>query len=190
MKIGYARVSTDDQKLDLQRKALADAGVDRVFTDHASGQRDDRPGLITALKAMEAGDTLVVWRLDRLGRSLPHLIATVSDLGSRGIGFQSLCENIDTGSAQGRLIFHLMSALAEFERGLISERTSAGIAAAKARGVKLGRKTVIDPSQLAHARTLLAAGQSPSAIARSLKVGRSTLYRALRLSDAQVSLLT
>ena len=194
MKIGYARVSTDDQNLDLQDRALRDAGVEQIFTDKASGAAASRPGLSAALSALSAGDTLVVWRLDRLGRSLPHLISVVADLGQRGVGFQSLNDGLDTTSAQGRLVFHMMGALAEFERALISERTSAGVQAAKARGVRLGRRPTLNKAQVEHARALIAGGESPSAVARTFKVGRSTLYRALGAAgdraDGPVSDLT
>jgi DNA invertase Pin-like site-specific DNA recombinase len=139
-KIGYARVSTDDQKLDLQMNALDAAGCTRIFTDKGiSGSKDERSGLTAARLALERGDTLVVWRLDRLGRSLNHLIKVIDELGKLGVQFQSLTENLDTTSAGGRLVFHIMAALAEFERALISERTKAGMQAAKARGVHVGR---------------------------------------------------
>lgn len=181
MKIGYARVSTDDQNLDLQERALREAGVEQVFTDQVSGATQSRPGLDAALVALQKGDTLVVWRLDRLGRSLPHLISVVAGLGERGIGFQSLNDGLDTTSAQGRFVFHMMGALAEFERALISERTKAGVQAAKARGVRLGRRPTLSAAQIQHARSLMASGESPSAIALTFKVGRSTLYRSLRV---------
>ena len=182
MKIGYARVSTGEQNLDLQLDALRAAGAEDIFTDQCSGASTERPGLEQALRRLDTGDTLLVWRLDRLGRSLPHLISTVSDLGEKGIGFQSLADSIDTAHAQGRLVFHLMGALAEFERALISERTRAGLEAAKARGRKLGRRAALNPQQLAHARQLMAGGATPTDIARTLGVGRSTLYRGLRAS--------
>lgn len=140
MKIGYARVSTEEQNLDLQLLALQAAGCDAILSDRGiSGSRFDRPGLHDALNAAQAGDTLVVWRLDRLGRSLSHLVDVVSDLGRHNIEFVSLTESIDTRSSTGMLMFHMIAALAEFERSLISERTRAGIAAARARGVKIGR---------------------------------------------------
>lgn len=180
MKLGYARVSTDEQNLDLQLRALEQAGVDRIFTDKTSGSALRRPGLDAALAQLGAGDTLVIWRLDRLGRSLGHLIALVREIGERGAGFQSLNESIDTTSATGRLVFHLFGALAEFERGLIVERTRAGMAAARARGKHVGRRRSLTPAQLGHARTLLAAGDSAASVAASLNVGRSTLYRALK----------
>ncbi|MBI1208244.1 MAG: helix-turn-helix domain-containing protein [Azospirillum sp.] len=180
MLIGYARVSTDDQNLGLQRDALNAAGCERLFEDQGvSGTIRARPGLDAALASLTDGDTLVVWKLDRLGRSLPHLIETLAALGTRGIGFRSLSESIDTGSASGRLLFHLMGALAEFERALIAERTSAGLKAARQRGVRLGRRKSLSAAQVAHARLLLDGGERASAVARSLNVSRSTLYRAL-----------
>src|SRR5512141_528014 len=139
MLIGYARVSTQDQTLDLQRDALDKLGCTRVFTDTASGAQIERRGLEEALAFMREGDTLVVWRLDRLGRSLKHLLETVSVLEQRKIGFRSITENIDTTTSGGKLIFHVFGALAEFERDLIRERTLAGLAAARARGRKGGR---------------------------------------------------
>ena len=139
MKIGYARVSTDEQNLDLQRHALEAAGCEFVFEDRVSGAAHERPGLATALARVQPGDALVVWKLDRLGRSLVHLIHVIDGLGKVGAGFVSLSESIDTGTAGGRLVFHMMGALAEFERSLISERTSAGMKAAKRRGRHVGR---------------------------------------------------
>jgi DNA invertase Pin-like site-specific DNA recombinase len=179
MKWGYARVSTEDQNLDLQRRALSAAGCDQVFEDQISGTVTKRPGLDDALARCGDGDVLVVWKLDRLGRSLPHLIEVIRELGERGCGFQSLTENIDTTTADGRLVFHLMGALAEFERALIAERTKAGLAAARTRGVRIGRKRAMSAEQVRHARALLEAGERPSDIARTMQVGRSTLYRAL-----------
>ena len=179
MLIGYARVSTDDQNLDLQRRALHAAGCAQIFEDQVSGAALARPGLSQAMKRAGAGDVLVVWKLDRLGRSLPHLIELLRELGSRGAGFRSLSENIDTTTAGGRLIFHMMGALAEFERSLIAERTRAGIGAAKARGVHVGRRKALTSAQIAHARILIEGGESPSVVARSMRVGRSTLYRHL-----------
>src|SRR3954470_19191286 len=139
MLIGYARVSTTDQTLALQQDALTAAGCDQLFTDTASGSLTDRPGLTEALSHLRTGDTLVVWRLDRLGRSLPHLIETVSALSARGVGFRSLQEQIDTTTSGGKLVFHVFGALAEFERDVIRERTNAGLQAARARGVPFGR---------------------------------------------------
>src|ERR671922_1848540 len=139
MLIGYARVSTHDQTLNLQQDALQKAGCNKIFTDTASGAKTERKGLEQALAYIRKGDTLVVWRLDRLGRSLPHLITTMTDLEERGIGFKSLTENIDTTTSGGKLIFHIFGALAEFERNLIKERTQAGLAAARTRGRNGGR---------------------------------------------------
>ena len=136
MLIGYARVSTHDQTLALQQDALTKAGCNKIFTDKASGAKTERKGLDEALNYVRKGDTLVVWRLDRLGRSLPHLITTMTALEERGIGFKSLTENIDTTTSGGKLIFHIFGALAEFERNLIRERTQAGLTAARARGKK------------------------------------------------------
>jgi DNA invertase Pin-like site-specific DNA recombinase len=146
----------------------------------ASGAAVKRPGLDGALAALGADDVLVVWRLDRLGRSLPHLIEVIREVGAKGAGFRSLSENIDTTTAGGRLVFHMMGALAEFERALIIERTRAGMHAARARGARVGRKPALTPPQVAHARKLVENGESPAAVARSLKVGRATLYRALK----------
>jgi len=180
MKIGYARVSTDDQNLDLQRRALSGAGCMDIFTDQVSGTASRRPGLDEALARCSAGDVLVVWRLDRLGRSLSHLIDVIQQLGKRDVGFVSLSENIDTTTAGGRLVFHLMGAIAEFERALIVERTRAGIEAAKKRGKHMGRPIALTAAQVRHARALIDGGESPGAVAGSLSVSRSTLYRALK----------
>src|SRR5215208_6622623 len=134
MFIGYARVSTDDQNLDLQRDALTKAGCEQIYTDQVSGTKAERKGLTDALSHLRSGDTLVVWRLDRLGRSLRHLIETVTNLHERGIGFKSVQESIDTTTSGGKLVFHIFGALAEFEREIIRERTQAGLQAARARG--------------------------------------------------------
>ena len=180
--IGYARVSTDDQNLDLQRTALRVAGCDPVLEDQVSGMALRRPGLDQALARLAAGDCLVVWQLDRLGRSLPHLIDTIRLIGDRGAGFRSLTESIDTTTVGGRLYFHMMGVLAEFERALIIERTRTGMKAAKARGIEVGRKRALTLAQISHARQLVEQGESSSAVARSMKVGGSTLYRALNFS--------
>ena len=180
MRIGYARVSTNDQTLALQRDALTAAGCEKVFADQGvSGAIARRPGLDRALKALQKGDTLVVWKLDRLGRSLSHLVHTIAELGERGIGFQSLHDPIDTTNAGGRLVLHVAAAFAEFERAIATERTRAGLTAAKRRGVKLGRKPSLTSDQLAHARSLIEQGESPRAVASTLRVHRSTLYRHL-----------
>src|SRR5215204_2922694 len=182
MDIGYARVSTGEQTLDLQLDALTKAGCGKVFTETASGATSDRPLLKEALAYARSGDTIVVWRLDRLGRSLQHLIATVTALKDRGIGFRSLTEQIDTTTSGGKLIFHVFGALAEFERDLIGERTHAGLAAARARGRTGGRpRKLADPKQLALAKRLYADGETDVAtICRTLGISRATLYRALK----------
>ncbi|MCV9910388.1 recombinase family protein [Brucella sp. HL-2] len=147
-KVGYARVSTEEQKVDLQLNALKLAGCEQIFMDEGvSGAKVDRAGLKKALASLQPGDTLVVWRLDRLGRSLINLVGLMSELGNRGVEFHSVMENIDTCSAGGRLVFHLMAALAEFERSLISERTKAGMEAAKLRGIHVGRPRRAKPIQ-------------------------------------------
>jgi DNA invertase Pin-like site-specific DNA recombinase len=181
MQIGYARISTEEQTLNLQLDALKAAGCDQVFTDRVSGARAERPGLTTALGHLRDGDTLVVWRLDRLGRSLPHLIETVTGLADRGVSFKSLTESIDTTNTGGRLIFHIFGALAEFERDLIRERTRAGLTAARARGRTGGHprvKSLADPKQLALAKRLYAAKETPvEELCRMFKVSRATFYR-------------
>jgi DNA invertase Pin-like site-specific DNA recombinase len=149
MIVGYARVSTDEQRLDLQLDALKNAGCQRIYRDTGkSGADFGRAGLERALRRLEAGDTLVVWRLDRLGRSLAGLVALMDELGRRGVHFQSLSEQINTASSGGRLMFHMLAALAEFERAIISERTRAGLSAARARGKRLGRPKLLDPGQI------------------------------------------
>jgi DNA invertase Pin-like site-specific DNA recombinase len=179
MHFGYARVSTGEQTLDLQLDALTAADCGRIFRDTASGAKSDRPGLGQALDHLRDGDTLVVWRLDRLGRSLRHLIDTLTALDQCGIGFRSLTEAIDTTTPGGKLVFHIFGALAEFERDLIKERTNAGLAAARARG-RLGgrRKAFADPAKLRMAKTLFAdTKRSIPEICTMLGVSRSTLYR-------------
>jgi DNA invertase Pin-like site-specific DNA recombinase len=181
MLIGYARVSTNEQTIDLQRDALKDEGCARIFSDRGvSGAVTRRRGLDRALSLLRRGDTLVVWKLDRLGRSLAHLVETVAELGARGVHFRSLSDPIDTESAGGRLVLHIMAALAEFERSLNSERTRAGLAAAKRRGRKLGRRPALTPKQIARARQLIRSRKSVKNVARRLNVARSTLYLALR----------
>ncbi len=178
--LGYARVSTGAQDLALQHDALNAAGCLRIFKDTASGALDDRPQLAELLDHLREGDTLVVWRLDRLGRSLRHLIDTVTALADRGVGFRSLRESIDTTTPGGRLVFHVFAALAEFERDLISERTHAGLAAARARGRQGGRRTVMTPAKLAVAREMYESRKhTTAAIAVVVGVSRATLYRAL-----------
>jgi len=179
MRIGYARVSTQDQKLDLQLQALKAAGCELILEDQTSGTKAKRPGLDQVLAKLGPGVVLVVWRLDRLGRSLSHLVEVLKLIDAKGAGFVSLTEAIDTTSAGGRLVFHMMGALAEFERALIVERTQAGLSAAKSRGVKLGRRKKLTPKQIAHGRALLSSGESGHAVALTLGVSRATLYRAI-----------
>lgn len=178
--LGYGRVSTAEQNADLQRDALKTAGCYRIFVDVASGKLDDRPQLAAVLDQLRPGDTLVVWRLDRLGRSLRHLIETVTGLAERDVAFRSLTEAIDTSTSGGRLIFHVFGALAEFERELIRERTVAGLAAARARGRRGGRPSVLPPAKLAVAQQMYASKQyTIAAIAQVLGVSRASLYRHL-----------
>ncbi len=182
-RLGYARISTDDQSPDLQLDALAQVGCLKVFVDRASGANDQRPELHRLLDQLRPGDTLVVWRLDRLGRNLKHLIETVTSLEERKVSFQSLTEGIDTRSPGGRLIFHVLGSIAEFERDLISERTRAGLAAARARGRRGGRPTVLTPAKISVAREMYQSKKHTLAeIASTLGVSRATVYRALRAS--------
>ena len=180
MKIGYCRVSIDDQNPDLQLADLKQAGCKRICTDKASGAHVKRPELAKCLKALNAGDVLVVWKLDRLGRSLRDLIALLDDLQARDVGFRSLTESIDTATPTGRTMWQMVGILAGFERSLMQERAQAGRAAAVARGVKLGRKPKLSPPQVAHTRKLLEQGERPGDVARLLKVSRRTVERALR----------
>lgn len=178
MLVGYARVSTQDQDTSLQRVALEGAGCERTFQETASGAQRDRPELLAALEYMREGDTLVVWKLDRLARSLKQLIETVEGLEQRGVGFRSLTENIDTTSPGGKLVFHIFAALAEFERGLIRERTMAGLASAKARGRVGGRPKALSDKDKAAARALLADGDiTVTEVAQRVGVSPATLYR-------------
>ncbi len=182
MKIGYARVSTDDQNPDLQLTALKGAGCEKIFTDKATGANVNRPQLTKCLKSMSEGDALTVWKLDRLGRSLRDLIILMDDLKARGVAFRSLTESIDTTTATGRAKWQIVGILAELERSLIQERTKAGRAAAVVRGVKMGRKPKLTPQQVAHARRLIGQGERPDTVAQSLNVSRRTLYRGLAAS--------
>lgn len=183
MLIGYARVSTLDQNLDLQKDALIKAGCREVFEDTASGSKADRTGLDKLLKYVRPGDTVVVWKLDRLGRSLKHLIELVQMFNDRGIGFKSLQENIDTTTASGKLFLHIFGALAEFERELIKERTLAGLKAAAERGRKGGRPRVMDLKKIEQARALHRSQIPVSEICKTLGVSKGTLYRNLSLAD-------
>src|SRR5258706_16372559 len=186
MEIGYARVSTLVQSVDLQTDALTQAGCRQIFTDTISGAKVERKGLADALSHLRPGDTLVVWCLDRLGRTLPHLIQTVEDLKSRDIGFKSLTESIDTTTSAGQLIFHIFGAIAEFERNLIRERTQAGLTAARARGRVGGRPkaAALDaPKKVAIAQRLYQDQHTSVAeICKTLRVSRATLYRDLKLA--------
>jgi DNA invertase Pin-like site-specific DNA recombinase len=185
MLIGYARVSTHEQTLALQQDALQKAGCIKIFTDTASGAKTERKGLEDVLNYVRKGDSLVVWRLDRLGRSLPHLIATMTDLEGRGIGFKSLTENIDTTTSSGKLIFHIFGALAEFERNLIRERTQAGLSAARARGRKGGRPNALTARQISIAQSLYTDNKtSIPEICRTLKISEVTLYRHINTKES------
>jgi len=182
MLMGYMRVSTEDQNLDMQRDALAKAGCEQVFEDKASGARDDRPGLADAMSHLRKGDTLVVWKLDRLGRSIRGLIEFTDELRARGVEFQSITDGINTATPAGRFYFHILCALAQMERELIRERTIAGLSAARARGRKGGAKPKLTSAQVQHARRLLEdRNTTVKSVAASLGVSRATIYRALGL---------
>ncbi len=175
--LGYARVSTAEQTAALQQDALRAAGCSRIWSDTASGTRTDRPQLAAVFDQLRVGDTLVVWRLDRLGRSLLHLIETIGQLEGRGVGFKSVQEHIDTTTPGGRLVFHVFGALASFERELIQERTLAGLAAARERGRLGGRPTVLSPAKLKQARKMIGEKTPVTEVAQVLGVSRATLYR-------------
>jgi len=178
MKIGYARVSTEDQNLDLQISALRKAGCETICRDSGvSGAAVSRPGLDRVLSLLKRGDTLVVWRLDRLGRSLVHLVHTVNDLEKRGVHFKSLTESIDTSSSGGRLVFHIMAAMAEFERNLISERTRAGMTVAKASGRNVGRPPVMNQKERTAALKAIKKGEAKNVVARRYGVSIRTIER-------------
>jgi DNA invertase Pin-like site-specific DNA recombinase len=183
MLVGYMRVSTegDHQVFDLQRDALLAAGVDgrHLYEDRVSGSRDTRDGLSKALAFLQAGDCLVVWKLDRLGRSLPHLLATVNELKARGVGFMSLTERMDTTTPQGEFLFHIFGALAQFERALTIERVQAGLEAARRRGRRGGRPVAIDPEKLAAVTAALNSGATKAAVCRTFGLKRSTLLDTL-----------
>ena len=187
MKIGYARVSTSDQSTYMQKQALKQSGCEKIFSDTASGIRSDRVGLDNAMAHLRAGDMLVVWKLDRLGRSLQHLIQTIKLLQDKKIGFQSLQENIDTTTSGGKLIFHIFSALAEFEREVIRERTKAGLQAARARGRLGGRPRLLTPSKIVRLKKLYDARKNTVIeICKIFSISRPTFYNYLRVKNAKV----
>jgi DNA invertase Pin-like site-specific DNA recombinase len=183
MLVGYMRVSSDSdrQTTDLQRDALLAAGVDErhLFSDRASGAKDDQPGLIKALGFVRGGDCLVVWKLDRLGRSLPHLLKIVTGLRDQGVGFRSLTEQMDTTTPHGELLFHIFGALAQYERALTRERVRAGLAAARRRGRRGGRPPAVDPEKLESIVAALENGMSKAAVCRAFGLPRSTLIDTL-----------
>jgi DNA invertase Pin-like site-specific DNA recombinase len=181
MLIGYARVSTHEQTLALQQDALEKAGCEQIFTDRVSGSKAERKGLTEALSHLRVGDTLVVWRLDRLGRSLRHLIDTITALNARGVGFKSLTENIDTTTSGGKLVFHIFGALAEFEREIIKERTLAGLASARSRGKVGGRPKALTVKEAQILRNMAAdKSLAVSDICKTLGIGRTTFYRYVK----------
>lgn len=181
MLIGYARISTEEQSLEPQLEALKEAGCEKFFQEVASGAKTARPHLEEALKYARKGDVIVVWKLDRLGRSLKHLIETIQDLEKKGVEFKSLTEGMDTKTPGGRLLFNIFGAIAEFEKDLIKERTQAGLKAARARGRKGGRPKRMDDQMVEMARSLHKNANTPVAdICRTLKISKSTLYRCLK----------
>jgi DNA invertase Pin-like site-specific DNA recombinase len=187
MLIGYARISTNEQNLNLQTDALTKAGCEKIFTDTASGAKSDRTGLTEAINFMRKGDTLCVWKLDRLGRSLKHLIETVLALQALGKGFCSLQENIDTTTSGGKLFFHIFGALAEFERDIIRERTRAGLASARSRGRLGGRPSIMNGKKLKMATSLYADGKTQvGEICETLGISRATFYRHLFRDQSNV----
>src|SRR2546421_9620014 len=182
MLVGYARVSTSEQTLDLQKDALEKIGCTKIFSDVVSGAKEERKGLQEALEYVREGDTLVVWRLDRLGRSLKHLIETITTLNNRKIGFKSITENIDTTTSGGKLIFHIFGALAEFERDIIRERTNAGLQSARARGRLGGRPKALNSRKASIAQALFRdKNNSIADICKTLNISRATLYRSIQV---------
>lgn len=183
MLIGYARVSTQDQNLDLQREALTKAGCQKVFEDRISGSRAERPGLTKTMEMIREGDTLVVWKLDRLGRSVKNLVDLTGDLAQQGIHFRSLTDSIDTSTPSGRFFFHVMASLAQMERELTIERTRAGLETARRLGRRGGRKRQMTDSKIESAKKLLSGGMPPRDVAENLGVSIPTLYRWIPASS-------
>lgn len=183
MLIGYARVSTVDQNLALQTDALTSAGCERIYSDKVTGRATDRPGLAEAISHLRKGDTFVVWKLDRLGRSVKHLIDLVARLEANGIGFKSITDGIDTSTPSGRFFFHVMASLSQMERELIVERTQAGLQASRARGIVGGRKRSMTTSKIDAARKLIDSGTPPKEVAKTIGVSVPTLYRWLPAAD-------
>jgi DNA invertase Pin-like site-specific DNA recombinase len=187
MLIGYARVSTSDQDLTLQTDALTAAGCDRICTDKISGAKTERPGLSEAMNLARNGDTLVIWKLDRLGRSMKGLVELAAELSARGVELRSLTDGIDTATPTGRLLFHILASIAEMERELIRERTMAGLLAARGKGGRgKGRKSVLTPKKRATATKLLAAGDRPQDIAEAIGISVATFYRHFPASERGV----
>lgn len=187
-RIGYARVSSDDQNLDLQRDALTKGACKATYEETANGKSADCPQLANCLKALRAGDTLVVWRLNRLGRSLPDLVNIIGELEQQGVAFKSLTEKVEASSATGRQMFHVFAALAEFERNLIREQTKAGLAAASARGRKVGRKPSLSDKQKREIKALLRDPQAQvTEVAKKYGVSRTTLYRRVGVVQPRAS---
>ena len=189
MLLGYARVSTKDQKLTSQKDALRSHGCDKIYTDKVSGAKAERPGLDRMLRNAREGDTIIVWKLDRLGRSLKHLVELAEELSQRGIGLKSLNDPIDTSTAQGKLVFNIFAALAEFERGIIRERTNAGLSAARARGRMGGRRPGLSEDAQRKARvaeSLYKEGMPVNQIAEDLNISKATLYKYLRYRNVPI----
>ena len=184
MLVGYARVSTEDQNLELQLSALKKIDCEKLYQDKISGTKDNRPGLAMALEVLRSDDTLVVWKLDRLGRTVKGLIDLVNDLNKKNIHFKSITDNIDTSTPAGRFFFHVMASLAQMERELLAERTKAGLAAARAKGRVGGRKRKMTPSKVDSAKQLLSSGMLPKDVAQNLGVSIPTLYRWLPASNS------
>jgi DNA invertase Pin-like site-specific DNA recombinase len=186
MLVGYARVSTDEQNLELQIHALEKSGCAKIYEDKMSGTRSERPGLKTALEVLREGDTLVVWKLDRLGRTLKSLIDLVGQLEKQGIHFKSLTDQIDTSTPAGRFFFHVMASLAQMERELLVERTKAGLAAAKRQGRVGGRKRLMTASKIESAKKLLQQGVLPKDVANNLSISIPTLYRWIPAAEIEI----